>query len=90
MTLNVSLTPHLEAFIQQTVRSGRFQSASEVVRMALRLLEQQEREREARLAWLRGEIQKGLDSGPPAPFADDFWSGLRTTLNARRSDESHD
>jgi antitoxin ParD1/3/4 len=89
MTLNVSLTPHLEAFIQQTVSSGRFQSASEVVRMALRLLEQQEWEREARLAWLRGEIQKGLDSGPAAPFTDEFWPELRNTLLARGSDESH-
>ena len=39
MTLNVSLTPHLEEFIHQTVSSGRFQSASELVRTALRLLE---------------------------------------------------
>jgi antitoxin ParD1/3/4 len=90
MALNVSLTPHLEEFIQQTVNSGRFQSASEVVRMALRLLEQQEREREARLAWLRGEIRKGLDSGPVAPFTEGFWSDLRATLQARGSDESHD
>lgn len=58
--------------------------------MALRLLEQQEKEREARLAWLGGEIQKGLDSGPAAPFAGNFWSDLRTTLQARGSDESHD
>ena len=64
MTLNVSLTPHLEEFIQQTVSSGRFQSASEVVRTALRLLEEREQDRLARLQWLRGEIQKGLDSGP--------------------------
>ena len=40
MTLNVSLTPHLEEFIHQTVSSGRFQSASELVRTALRLLEE--------------------------------------------------
>jgi len=64
MTLNVSLTPHLEEFIHQTVISGRFQSASELVRTALRLLEEREQERLARLQWLRGEIQKGLDSGP--------------------------
>jgi antitoxin ParD1/3/4 len=88
--LNVSLTPHLEAFIQQTVSSGRFQSTSELVRTALRLLEEQEQQRLARLAWLRGEIQKGLDSGPAAAFADDFWSDLRDTLQARSSNESHD
>ena len=64
MTLNVSLTPHLEEFIHQNVTSGRFQSASELVRTALRLLEEREQERVARLQWLHGEIQKGLDSGP--------------------------
>lgn len=68
MTLNVSLTPHLEEFIHQTVSSGRFQSASELVRTALRLLEEREHERLARLQWLRGEIQKGLDSGPAEPL----------------------
>src|SRR5262245_49625390 len=64
MTLNVSLTPHLEDFIHQTVSSGRYQSASEVVRTALRLLEEKEHKRAGLLAWLRQEIQKGLDSGP--------------------------
>jgi len=68
MTLNVSLTPHLEQFVHETVTSGRYQSASEVVRTALRLLEEQELEREAKLEWLRQEIQKGLDSGPSSPL----------------------
>jgi antitoxin ParD1/3/4 len=68
MTMNVSLTPHLEEFVHDTVASGRYQSASEVVRTALRLLEEQERERQAKLEWLRQEIQKGLDSGPATPL----------------------
>jgi antitoxin ParD1/3/4 len=68
MTMNVSLTPHLEEFVHQTVISGRYQSASEVVRTALRLLEDRERERQTKLEWLRSEIQKGLDSGPATPL----------------------
>ena len=44
-TRNVSLTPELEAFIDETVASGRYGSASEVVRAALRLLEQEEQRR---------------------------------------------
>ena len=46
-TRNVSLTPEIEAFIDSRVASGRFRSASEVVRAALRLLEEEERRREA-------------------------------------------
>lgn len=36
--MNVSLTPKLEEFVQEKVKSGRYNSASEVVREALRLL----------------------------------------------------
>ena len=68
MTLNVSLTPHLEQFIRDTLNSGRYQSASEVVRTALRLLEERERRRQTALDWLRIEIQKGLNSGPGTPL----------------------
>jgi antitoxin ParD1/3/4 len=46
-TRNVSLTPEIEAFINDRITSGRFRSASEVVRAALRLLEEDERRREA-------------------------------------------
>jgi antitoxin ParD1/3/4 len=41
-TRNVSLTPEFEAFIDSKVASGRYRSASEVVRAALRLLIEQE------------------------------------------------
>jgi antitoxin ParD1/3/4 len=68
MTVNVSLTPHLEDFIRQTVTSGRYQSASEVVRTALRLLQEQERERTVKFEELRRAIIKGIDSGPATPL----------------------
>lgn len=42
-TMNVSLTPLLERFVADTVASGRYRSASEVVRAALRLLEKDEK-----------------------------------------------
>jgi antitoxin ParD1/3/4 len=64
MTMNVSLTPRLESFVHEAVRTGRFQSASELVRTALRMLEDREAERFARIEWLRSEVKNGLDSGP--------------------------
>jgi antitoxin ParD1/3/4 len=59
--MNISLTPELESFVDSRVASGRYQSASEVVRAGLRLLEQTESEREAALAEARQKIQSGLD-----------------------------
>ena len=85
MSLNVSLTPHLEAFIHETVTTGRYQSASEVVRTALRLLEETERQKTATLEWLRQEIQKGLDSGPAEPVTPEFWQDLRAKLHQANS-----
>jgi antitoxin ParD1/3/4 len=48
-TRNVSLTPELEALVDRKVASGRYRSASEVVRAALRLLDERERRTEQRL-----------------------------------------
>jgi antitoxin ParD1/3/4 len=54
--MNVSLTPALEKFVNTKVQTGRYNSASEVVREALRLLEEHERARAAQL----GEFNKKL------------------------------
>jgi antitoxin ParD1/3/4 len=88
MTMNVSLTPHLEEFIHQTVCSGRYQSASEVVRTALRLLEQRERQKVAVLDWLEAEAQKGLSSGAAEPVTPAYWHGLRDMLTRTPSDDA--
>lgn len=58
-TLDISLTPELEQFIQQRVVSGQYQTASEVVREGLRLLEQQERDREAPFVALKAKLERG-------------------------------
>lgn len=60
--MNVSLTPELEALVQEKVKSGRYHSASEVVREALRLLEEQDQLRAVRLEEVRTKIAKGLAS----------------------------
>ena len=66
--MNVNLTPQLESLIKQKVASGLYNSASEVVREALRLLEEQDRVRTLRLEALRRDICEGLASGEPAPW----------------------
>ena len=60
----VVLDDHFETFIGERVTSGQFGSASEVIRAALRLLE----EREAHLEALRAALIEGEQSGPAEPF----------------------
>jgi len=59
--MNVSLTPELEKLVESKVKSGRYQSASEVIREGLRLLEDQDRLRETRLEEVRRKVQTGID-----------------------------
>src|ERR1700685_4683208 len=65
MPINVNLTPKLQTLLRQKVSSGRYNSASEVVREALRLMEAQDELRTLKLEQLRRDLQQGLDSGPP-------------------------
>jgi len=60
--MNLSLTPQLEQFVREKVDSGRFLSASEVVREGLRLLEERDRVYQARLADLQKDITHGIES----------------------------
>jgi len=98
--LNVSLTPELEAFVHDKVASGRYTSASEVVRESLRLLEEREWIRQRRVDELRVEIQKGIDDVEAGrvielnnddelkEFFEDIKRRGRERLNARRSKEA--
>lgn len=64
--MNVSLTPELEKFVSAKVDSGRYTSASEVIREALRLLEQKDRDRDVQLAAFNRELENriaALDRG---------------------------
>jgi antitoxin ParD1/3/4 len=63
MTMNVNLSPQLDEMVRQKVASGLYTSASEVVREALRLMEQQDCIRAAKLEQLRHDIRDGTHSG---------------------------
>jgi antitoxin ParD1/3/4 len=64
MPTSYTIGSHFEALIQRLLKGGRYSTASEVVRDGLRLVEERESIREAKLDALRAEIRKGLDSGP--------------------------
>jgi antitoxin ParD1/3/4 len=69
--MNVSLTPELEQLVNDKVKSGLYNSASEVVREALRLLKEQDALKAYRLEELRRDIAVGLqqaDRGEVAPL----------------------
>lgn len=61
---SISLDDHLTGFLSREVASGRYRSASEVVRAGLRLLE----DRETQLAALRQALADGEASGAAVPF----------------------
>jgi antitoxin ParD1/3/4 len=64
MATSYSIGKHFEGFIQGLLESGRYSTASEVMRDGLRMIEEREQRRNAKLEALRAEIQKGFDSGP--------------------------
>jgi antitoxin ParD1/3/4 len=71
MTMNVSLTPQLEDLVRRKVESGRYTSASEVVREALRLLDAFESVRASTLVKLRADVNAGwkdIEEGKVSDF----------------------
>ena len=77
-TRNVNLTEELDRFVLEKVETGRYENASEVVRAALRTLEREERQYEAKLAALGSAIDEGDASGIAEG---DVFDRVRKTLN---------
>lgn len=69
---SVTLGDHFESFVSEQVQSGRYSSASEVIRSALRLLENQE----AKLQTLRQLLVEGEQSGDTDYALDSFITEL--------------
>ena len=68
--MNISLTPELEALVEEKVKSGLYTSASEVVREALRLLVRFEEVRRRELAELNRQIDEGLSQADRGRIVD--------------------
>jgi antitoxin ParD1/3/4 len=86
MGTNVNLTPELEQFAQTCVESGRYNNVSEVVRSALRMLQEAEARHAAFVASLEAAHREGLRDG----FAsvDDVQRAMRAELDERRKRQS--
>ncbi|HET7346876.1 MAG TPA: type II toxin-antitoxin system ParD family antitoxin [Acidobacteriaceae bacterium] len=87
--MNVSLTPELEKLVQEKVESGRYTSASEVVREALRLMEKRDQrlaEREQALQAFQAELDRRvaeLDRGEGIGV-DEAYTRLRAHIDQRK------
>ena len=85
-TMNISLTPELTAFLQKRVKSGRYQTTSEVVREALRLLEREENERTQILRGLKAKLDEAAGQAARGDLVDgdQAFDGLRRDIVERR------
>ena len=78
--MNVSLTPELDSWINEKVKSGLYNSSSEVIREGLRLLISREEQKQNMLNDLRTELligTKQLDSGKSKEFTKDLLSKIK-------------
>ena len=87
MPSSYTLGEHYEAFVRQLLESGRYASASEIMRDGLRLLEEREETRALKLDALRAAIKEGLDSGPSEAWDADAIKaeGQRRLASRRRA-----
>ena len=85
-TVNISITPELDRFLQSRVESGRYQTTSEVVREALRLLERREQERDEALFHLKERLERGAGQAERGELidGDEVFDELREMIEERR------
>ena len=86
--MNISLPRQLEAWVNDRVKTGMYQSASEVVREALRLLREQEELKLLRKEELRRQLQVGidqLDGGASRAFDQSVTAHVKKTGRKRRA-----
>ena len=79
--MNVSLTPRLVNYVRQKVDAGLYGSSSEVIRDALRMLEERDRQREAALTGLRGDEPQTANDEVTDPV--DLFDKLKDAVGGR-------
>lgn len=86
--MDVSLSPELARFVEEKIRTGMFNSQSEVVRMGLQLLGERDQLHEAQLARLRGEVAAGLEQARRGELVsgDQIFDDIEERSRARREE----
>ncbi len=86
--MNISITPELEKFVHAKVESGLYNSASEVMREALRLLAERDEFQRKRVEAMDALIQQGMDSG--AGMDPDFvWTEIDAIIHEAKAKKNH-
>jgi antitoxin ParD1/3/4 len=88
--MNVTLTPELRQLIEHKVQSGMYSNSSEVVREALRMLEERDELAELRKAEIRAAIAEGLEDiahGRTVPFTKNTLAEVKANGRARLAAE---
>ena len=83
--MNISITPELEEMIGRKVKTGMYNSASEVIREGLRLLKEQDELKELRMKELKKEIQNGYESASGGSVAEWDLKQFQDKVRARAS-----
>ena len=86
---NVNLGPHFDRFVQEKLTEGRYQNASEVVRAALRLLEDAEATNLERRAAIRAELAERANDGRPTQPAARVFEDLRAHHQSQVKADTH-
>ena len=84
---NVNLGERFEAFIQEQIREGRYQNASEVVRAGLRLLEDYEADRKQQFERLKAEINAAFEDPRPSLTSEQVGENLKKRYLAEKAKE---
>lgn len=83
---SISISDHFDGFIASQIADGRYDTASEVIRAALRLLEAQEMDYKAKQAALRTALMEGEASADSPLTFDEIIAAANQKRQVKRAD----
>lgn len=86
--LSITLPKDMAEMVRGKVRAGAYASSSEVIREALRLLQEQEALKAQKLAWLREKVERAIADPRPSVEADQVFARLEERQRRRRGEDA--